>query len=318
MYSETVLYFFVDIFERLPMKSGQLSNIEFLTIPTVKSALDLTAIDHLFLNQINEFHLENNNKKIIDLIKGANLEAIIRMAHTNPSFACVCRQAELNEYWGELWCAYGVVLASHQSLPPILFYAYSGGANFDLVCGAYFFHLSQVVKDKLKDDFSYSEKEFLKFAIKKRSVHAIQRYNEFLFEKIKEASNVDDKNKIYNKIIENTKLSLPQSGTYGYLMLADVLSQYSFFLVEQNKFTQAKRIHRSALECTRRADTVFIESEFSILNASLGRGLQLSNRFNTSIPNEMKELLISEFNYLDIKVGIKNSENTVIPFRKHF
>ena len=74
----------------------------------------------------------------------------------------------------------------------------------------------------MKVDFLYSEVEYLKIASGYKSVHALQRYNECLYEQLKTASD-DDKTPLFHEIISNCQSMLPEYGSFGYMALAESL-----------------------------------------------------------------------------------------------
>ena len=267
--------------------------VVFFSPPTLSKILTPTLVDKLY---IDTFNAEDDDKKI-QIIQKTNFNMVVRLSCNDSVFQLYCNHPELKTYWSKKWCAYGVVLSVQEQLKPVLFHAQSNLNNCDLVRGAYFFHLAKAVKNKMKADFMCSEMAFIKQAVKYGSVHAIQRYNEYLYYKLQSASD-EDKDGLYNELIVNSQLMLPAYGSYGHMVVAEAFGSYALWLLEANQMDRAKDYYASTLTSIDCATAILEDSRFSILNASLGRGLKCSNSLAIDNPHEARGLFKEKFEEL--------------------
>lgn len=253
----------------------------------------LTAVDKLFIDQFDAADDETKQQ----IVKRTKFDVIARISHSNLSFELFCKRIEMKDSWEQLWCAYGVVLSAQQKLDEIVFYIHPKTNPFDLVRGAYFYNLSQKINKNMKVDFTYSEMESVKLAIKYGSVHAIQRFNEFLYDKLQSARD-EDKNALYNQLIMNSMGMFPDSGSYGYMVLAEGLGSYALWLLERRETLKAEQIFKKSMESLDKATLILVQSQQSIHNASLGRGLKTSNSLSINTPESAKIILNDKFELL--------------------
>ena len=266
--------------------------VYFNPLTTMKT-LSLKASDHLFITTFKT----NNDEEKCKLIKEIPFDVIARIAHNGSSFELFCHSPELTDCWNELWCSYGLLLTQQQKLAPVLFFSQPKSDGFNLVRGAYFFNLSQRIARAMKIDFLYSEVEYLKIASGYKSVHALQRYNECLYEQLKTASD-DDKEPLFREIIKNSQSMLPEYGSFGYMVLAESLGHYALWLIESHQSNKAQKMLNSAFKSLDYAQSTLEASTYSIHNASLGRGLALSNSLSVDAPEAVKHSLKERFEEL--------------------
>ncbi|WP_131795996.1 DUF5630 domain-containing protein [Fluoribacter gormanii] len=262
----------------------------FFDFKTLNASLKLTTQDRIFIYIFNQA----NHQKKLELIKKQKIETIARIAYHDPSIEIFCKHPDLEEYWGKIWCAYGVALTLQKNLPLMMFFSQPQLNQFDLVRGAYFFHLSQEIRKNLKNDFGFSEIESIRIAIRHGSVHAIQRYNEYIYYKLQQAS-TEESYSLYQELIANSKLMLPHYGSYGYMVLADALSHYCLWLLNNFKFEEAQAEYKHVLESLDYAELILNESKYSIQNASIGTGLKCSNSMGFETPSQAKEFFIAYY-----------------------
>ncbi|HHT0593257.1 TPA: DUF5630 domain-containing protein [Legionella anisa] len=193
-----------------------------------------------------------------------------------------------------MWCAYGVALSQQKNLPLMMFFSQPQLNPFDLVPGAYFFHFSQEVRKNMKQDFGFSEIESLKIAICYGSVHAIQRYNEYIYHRL-EQGNSEESHALYQQLIANSKLMLPHYGSYGYMVLADAISHYCVWLLNHFEVAKANAEYKLVLELLDNAELILNESHYSIQNASIGMGLKCSNFLGFELPSQAKNFFIQYY-----------------------
>lgn len=261
--------------------------------PTLPKSLELTALDLLFIEQFNA----GDDTKKQEMVERTKFADIARISHHNMDFELFCNRPALDEHWKRIYCAYGLLLSNQLHLTPSPFYSQPHVKQFHFALGAYFFSLSQKTAIEMRSDFSYSEMEFINTALKFESVHAMQRYNHYLYLKIPSASELE-KESLYKELIRNSKRMLPTYGSYGYMVLAEALGHYCAWLFETHQTEEAKKLHEEALKSLDYAASILDESTFSIANASLGRGLMWSNSWGIESPTVAKTFLEEKFQAL--------------------
>ncbi len=263
---------------------------KFFDFKTLNTLLKLTAQDRLFVHLFNQA----DDKKRLELIKNQKIETIARIAYHIHSIEAFCNHSELKEYWGKIWCAYGVALSQQKNLPLMMFFSQPQLNQFDLVRGACFFHLSQEIRKNMKSDFGFSEIELIKIAIQYRSVHAMQRYNDCIYSKLQQAS-AEESYPLYQELITNSRLMLPHYGSYGYMVLADAIAHYCLWLFKNFEIEKAQTEYKRVLESLDNAGLILKESKYSIQNASLGVGLKCSNSMGFELPSKAKDFFIEYY-----------------------
>ncbi|KTD42281.1 DUF5630 domain-containing protein [Legionella parisiensis] len=263
---------------------------KFFDFKTLNQSLKLTGQDRLFIYMFNQANDEDKLK----LIRNQNIETIVRIAYNTQDVETFCNCAELREYWGKIWCAYGVVLSQQKNLPLLMFYSHSQSSQFDLVRGAYFYHRSQEARKSIKQEFGFSEIESVRMAIQYGSVHAIQRYNEYLYYKLEQA-NSEESPALYQELIANSKLMLPNYGSYGYMVLADAIGRYCFWLLKHHDIAKSETEYKHVLQALDNAELILKESKYSIQNASIGIGLKYSNSMGFELPSQAKDFFIGYY-----------------------
>ncbi|MCW8409861.1 DUF5630 domain-containing protein [Legionella sp. PATHC035] len=265
----------------------------FFNFKTFNTALKLTAQDRLFIYVFNQ---ANDNRKLA-LIKNQKIEVITRIAHHDPVFEAFCNREELKDYWEKIWCASGVALSQQKNVPLILFFSHPQLNQFSLVRGTYFYFLSQEVRKEMNIDFGFSEMEAIKMAIRYGSVHAIQRYNECIYSKLQHANNKESET-LYQELIANSKLMLPHYGSYGYMVLAEAMAHYCFWLLQDHEAEKAQEIYILVLESLDYAQLILEDSQYSIHNASFGQGLKYSNSLGFESPSQAKAFFKNQYDAL--------------------
>lgn len=218
-----------------------------------------------------------------------DMPLIVRLANHHSFFETLCKKEQYIPLWENLYSQLGLLLVS-SGPKRVALYTHKNTDAFDLLRGTYFFYCSQQVRKALANNFTAAEMHFLEQAKQYQSVHAIQRYNQFLFEKA--ASDEEDNGKVVlTEAIQNCKGLLELYGSYAYMMLAEAYYQYALWALNQaNEPSYRGALNAAILSC-RNADHYLVDSEFSIHNASLGMGLSCSNSFGEDCPNKAIERL---------------------------
>ncbi|KTC84005.1 DUF5630 domain-containing protein [Legionella drozanskii] len=251
----------------------------------------------LILKKFAEIPEENTDARL-RIIRDISIDVVTMLADYDADFASYCHHENLTSHWRNLWCDAGYGLALYMKLPLLGFYEHPGLNHFELVCGIHFFHQSQVLRKKIQKasnrDFSASEEKSLQTAIYFGSIHAIQRYNEYIYADLQKAE-TQEAEKLYKKLIDNSKKSILTSGSYGYMIYAESLSNYCLWLIANSKIQKAEATYHAVLVSLEWAQKILPASKSSISNASLGRGLKLSNSLGLDSPEEAKRLFIKQY-----------------------
>ncbi|CDZ76571.1 hypothetical protein BN59_00845 [Legionella massiliensis] len=272
------------------MKTGRSIGQSFTTL---KGILEPGMDDLLFSSKINKEVLDAQ-MLINELVRNNNLDSIVKLAHLNASFEEQCKSAENNKHWEALYAIIGYAISAPQE-QAVNFLMHDNTSSFDLLRGAYYFNKSQVVRSELHkesspNEFLYNELLFLEAAIKYQSIHAIQRYNRYLYQLIDDVNQpAEFKKDCYKKIINNCKSVLELYGSYAYMMLAEAFFKVTQFYLKTDNWFAACATLQAALNATDKAQEYLDQSKYSIHNASLGRGLAESNSFALDNPIKAQE-----------------------------
>ncbi|WP_238584333.1 DUF5630 domain-containing protein [Legionella gratiana] len=233
----------------------------------------------------------------------ADIGYITKMAHASSDFAMMCKKEIYQPLWSNLYSQLGLAVSAFAE-KQVAFYEHENIDSFDLLRGTYFFYLSQQVRAALPDEFSSSEIRFLKEAMRFNSVHAVQRYNTFLYSKVANGQFEDeeDAKTFLMEAIKNSKSLLELYGSYAYMLLADAYYQYALWAKDHEHISSFRRSLLSAIASCSSAEKHLEKSQYSIHNASIGRGLGFSNSLGINSPMEAKEVL-EEF----LETSLKNA-----------
>lgn len=261
-------------------------------------AFQLTPLERYFIKNFNQLSDEEKKRKLQEI----SFFSLAKMSHLDKNFEKECIRLNLEETWKKQWCLLGRAISQQKNLPLISFYEHPTSNYFNLVRGACFFSLSIEIQKEIKTDFSYLELEYLKIAMQYGSIHATQRYNAYLYLQLHEVPNNGSryeqyitKVELYDTLVKNSLKMLPEYGTYGYMVIAEALSRYALWMLEENEVTKAKKYYTEAIEAIDYAEELLDESVYSIHNASLGNGLKSSNSFEFDSPERAKKMLIDQF-----------------------
>jgi hypothetical protein len=274
--------------------------------------LKLQIVDLLFLQNFNA--APEDKSEFIRYIQDNNcLDIIIRVAHADTAFETFCKTQPLEDHWNKIFCGYGFTLTQDQT-NPIAFHSHADMCVFDLIRGAYFFHKAQLARKPNEKDFSWTELQLLKQALKYTSIHAMQRYHEYLYreEEMNNSLDQDYEQKFY-EIIENCKSMTSCYGSYAYLMLAEAYLRYGTWLDNQGK--DATNAYKAALNSCSFADNILKESQYSIENASLGGGLKCSNSLQLETPAAAKKYIADKLVALTGENKLSDESKKSMPTR---
>ncbi len=264
-----------------------------LSLITLTDLYRLNFLDDIILREIknetfDELKFFSNKKSAVDI------PFIIKLANASLAFTNICKKEIYNDLWAELYSQIGLFLSfSEENI--VVFYQHKNIDNFDLLRGAFFFYCSQQVRTTLSSEFSNSEIIFLKEAIQFKSVHAIQRYNSFIYNKIAndQLPEGEEAKILLVKAINYSKSILKPYGSYAYMLLAEAFYHYAIYSKNNGEVTGSCRALQSAITACNNATKYIEKSRFSIYNASFGKGLGYSNSFGISSPEEAKIILES-------------------------
>lgn len=264
----------------------------FAIYKMIDSLSKLNAIDLIFIRELqHNFNEENffaNGKRVEDLA------FLFRMSQVSNYFYNLCQQDKYKKLWDEVYSTLGLYL-SFSEKTKISFYVHDnpGLDSFSLLKGAYLFYVSDLLRREIKTDYTITEIKLLKEAIPLKSIHATQRYNEFLFYKIKHNELEEDENipALFKEAIAHCKQQLELHGSYAYMMLAETYFHYAQWAVSEGDNSLAGKSIEAAIQSCSLAAKHLEKSIYSIYNASLGRGLAFSNSFRIESPEEAQNFL---------------------------
>ncbi|CZR15463.1 Uncharacterised protein [Legionella pneumophila] len=118
------------------------------------------------------------------------------------------------------------------------------------------------------------------------SIHASQRYIQFLYQKLDKVASADEAEQILTEAIKLCKANLNQYGSYAYMMLAEAFFRYAMWAQQSGNINRAKSAITSSINSCTKANQHLRASASSIHNASLGEGLKASNTLAMESPEE--------------------------------
>ncbi|WP_298622196.1 DUF5630 domain-containing protein [uncultured Legionella sp.] len=261
------------------------------TFLTLSDLSRLNFLEEKFLNDLkddrfNESQFFSNKKTVSDI------PFILKLARANQLFADVCKKDVYQHIWRELYSLLGFLMSSLEG-QQVTFYMHEQVDSFDLLKGSYLFYLSQQVRAALSQEFSSSELNLLKEAMRFNSVHAVQRYNIFLHNKVINGKLEDTENSktLLMDAVKNAKSLLEPYGSYAYMLLSEAFYQYAVWAKQEGDQTGYRKSLQAAISSCEKASKFLNVSKFSIYNASFGKGLCSSNSFSIDSPEEAKEML---------------------------
>ncbi|HBD7143924.1 TPA: DUF5630 domain-containing protein [Legionella pneumophila] len=241
--------------------------------------------DWMFISSLSSQDFDE--RKFFSQISLQSLSFIIRIAKFSAYFATLCEKNEYDALWKKLYSIFGLVLTRNKPVPKP-FFTHEGGeiSHFNLLRGAYYFHLSQKALAAKEKSFSDSELYWLNQAMKFGSIHASQRYIQFLYQKLDKVVSAEEAEQILTGAIKLCKASLNQYGSYAYMMLAEAFFRYAMWAQQTGNMNRAKSAISSSINSCTKANQYLGASAFSIHNASLGEGLKASNTLAIERPEE--------------------------------
>ncbi|HHN5545873.1 TPA: lpg1685 family Dot/Icm T4SS effector [Legionella pneumophila] len=241
--------------------------------------------DWMFISSLGSQDFDE--RKFFSQISLQSLSFIIRIAKFSAYFAALCEKSEYDELWKKLYSTFGLVLTRDKPVPKS-FFTHDGGEinHFNLLRGAYYFHLSQKALAAKEKSFSDSELYWLNQAMKFGSIHASQRYIQFLYQILDKVASADEAEQILTEAIKLCKANLNQYGSYAYMMLAEAFFRYAMWAQQSGNINRAKSAITSSINSCTKANQHLRASASSIHNASLGEGLKASNTLAMESPEE--------------------------------
>lgn len=246
--------------------------------------------DQIFISSLGSKDFDEKN--FFSHISLGSLAFVIKIAKFSAHFVTLCEKNEYDAIWKKLYSTLGLILTQDMPTPTSFFTHDEGSVNhFNLLRGAYYFHLSQKALEAKGKVFSDLELYWLNQAMKFGSIHANQRYIQFLYQKLDKVISLDEKEKVLTEAIKLCKTNLNQYGSYAYMMLAEAFFRYAVWMQQVGNLSRAKLAITSSINACMKADQYLSASSFSIHNASLGKGLKASNSFALENPQEAIEFL---------------------------
>lgn len=260
----------------------------------------LKELDLLNPKNIEDFKKEVTEKKI---------SFIVKIAHHNSAFVQQCKNPLLDEYWDIIWSTYGLVLTNKK----LGFRHYEADCPFDRARSMHFYCIGRLLQEESRKDFLYSERWCLETAITLDpvNIHAVKRYNQYLYESIDTSHDLESIESTFEAIIQNILRTKKVYSSFSYLMLAEAHYRFGLGLTEYKKVDDARKNYQDAIEYAKKAEKHILEAkdgdENTIMNASLGKGLSSSN--SLGIKTTQDAILFLEKEYQKISTEPKESSS---------
>lgn len=265
----------------------------FFEATKLDQILKLNLADNLFLDQVEKKSFDEE-EFFSSLKKNANFDFIIKISNKSNTFENICKKEKYHPLWDEHYSLFGLLLSAGES-KPILFNTHEGISSYELLKGAYFYHLSQQERKEKKKSFLYGELLLLQQAIKFNSIHAIQEYNNYIYEQVATNNSLSKEERInlLKKAISLCKdiKTLELYGSYAYMLLSESYYRYAVFSLDINDLEASKKAIAAASKSCELASFYLELSKLATHNASLGNGLKRSNSFEISDPETAKQLI---------------------------
>ncbi|KTC93430.1 DUF5630 domain-containing protein [Legionella cincinnatiensis] len=240
--------------------------------------------DQIFISSLDSNNFDE--QEFFSQITLTSLSFIVKIAKFSVYFVTLCEKNEYCALWKQLYSALGLIITKNKPCAHSFFAHDEEIVNhFTLLRGAYYFHLSQQALDAKEKAFSSLELYWLNQAMKFASIHANQRYIQFLYQKLERVSQ-EEAEKILIEAINCCKTSLTQYGSYAYMMLAEAFFRYAVWAQQTGNLSRTKSAISAAVKACIKAENYLSQSIFSIHNASLGEGIKMSNSLGLESPQE--------------------------------
>ena len=261
----------------------------FFRESTLNDLLKLNIADRLFLAKIMDKTFDEN-EFFNNLSANINIDFIIKIAEVNDEFAALCKRDKLSFLWDESYATLLSLATPADRNKPTQFFKQNNACSFELLRGAYFFLKSHQQKIKAKTDFSYEELIFLKKAVQYNSIHAIQRFNQYIYLQSENETSDSEKEikNLLKECIVNCKKLTPVYGSYAYMMLAEAFAHYSRWAEKKSELKDSKAAMNASLVAVENSDKYLEQSKYAIHNASFGGDLKYSNSFQITSLKEAR------------------------------
>jgi hypothetical protein len=256
-------------------------------------------IDTLFISAFELMSLDERVAKVREFIKNSQIDFIVKSIYINPEFKAICLRAEFVDDWISLWSTYGVLI--NQNISKGLFIQ-STDNPLDLFLGMYFYNTAVSYSKNLKSLDSTIIQNYLREAIKYKSVHACQMYHEYLYAKMDEKTQApsQETEDVFHSIIDTIKKLLVDYRSYAYLMLAEAYVRYGIYVstAQKNIPKKLRDIEMAATTCCEHAERLYDAKDPAIFNASFGKGLSSSNTLSMTTPSDTIDMIKAVFTQL--------------------
>lgn len=246
--------------------------------------------DRIFISSLDSETFDE--KKYFSRVALDSLPFIFKIAKFSARFVIICEKSEHDKLWKNLYSSFGLILSRDKPTVGAFFTHDEREVNhFNLLRGDYYFFLSQQVLETKGNAFSDLELYWLNQAMKFGSIHANQRYIQFLYQKLDNDLSSEKAENILIEAIKLCKTNLNLHGSYAYMMLAEAFFRYAMWAQQAGNLNRAQSAITSAINACTKAEEHLNDSAFSIHNASFGEGLNASNSLGLQSPQEAIDFL---------------------------
>ncbi len=271
---------------------------------TLNELLKLKLTDHLLLYQLRqpgakEAFLAESQEAIL-----RKVDMLIRLAHIHPEIEDFCKHPSLDEHWNLVYDEFVLIFQEEENSQELFVHSHPSIPSFDLMRGMYFFYHSQQIRQEFPEQTG-KEVSLLKQAMRYTSIHAMERYHELLYLEIEK--NPAKAPELFKEIIENCKTMLEFYGSFAYCMLTEAYGRYACYLSTNKDLQGAQSQYKSALTAFAYAEQFLRVSEYSIHNASFGKGLKVSNSLGLGSIPQIKQFIQDKMSPLLFKTSPADS-----------
>jgi hypothetical protein len=260
-------------------------------MPEPKSLTELLKpqmADPLFIQMLRSPSAKENLLSASSDDLASKVASLCRVTNKDQALEQFCKDPAFDSLWESAYFQIASGLEELKEAEGLTVYKQASIPCFDLLRGLYFYYHAQQMR-LAQPEREAAEVTLLQQAMKYNSIQAMQRYHALRYLEVsKNTTNTAD---IFDEIIANCQSMLPSYGSFAYLMLTEAHNRYADYLVGINQIAEARVHFRSAKSACDHAEGLLESSQYSIHNASLGRGLMTSNTLQLNTIKEIKNYL---------------------------
>jgi hypothetical protein len=280
------------------------------SVITKSEILHINPVQEVFLKKFNLLDRSKQIQLVQEFFNNCYFDLIVKLACNNQAFRDVCLLPSFSNSWLTLWSTFGIVITRDRKKA---LYDQPNTEKFDLFLGIYFYNKALQTAKSMNKEFSALELSYLIEAMNYGSIHAYQKYHQYLYSLTQPESTDSEQEKLahFKQIIANIKKLIPTYRVYAYLLLIEAYVRYGLLMSNAGNMIVAEQAQQSALKACSIAESLYIKGGENTLmyNASLGGTLRVGNYSLNSINfTEIQAIIIKSFESLEPEIApVKNS-----------